>query len=86
MQLQLRDEMKFRGSKKSCLRIDREYWMHECGLMEMPDRKKGVHFRIPLEGGEGMMRLGKVLEERELLIRCLATGTRWEGSLYGIRA
>ena len=54
MQLRLQNEMKFRGMRKSYLRIESEYWIHECGLMEMPDRKTGVHFRMDLEGRGGV--------------------------------
>jgi hypothetical protein len=83
MQLRLQNEMKFRGSKRSHLRIDRDYWIHECELMEMPDRKTGVHFRVALEGESGMERLGEVVEERKRLEKCLKMGTACDSALFG---
>jgi hypothetical protein len=86
MQLRLENGMKFRGLRKSYLRFDREFWIHECGLMVMLDRKTDAHFRLPLEGEGSMGELVKVFGERKELVKCLESGKAWEGTLLGFEA
>lgn len=76
MQLELAGDMKFK--KASYLRIEREYFVHEAGLMEMPEEisreKVGAHLRVRGDGEMGMEGLMGVLAVRKRLGRLVERG------------
>jgi hypothetical protein len=70
MQLALLDSAKIHY--ESYLRIERAYFVHQSGLMELPEhisaRKHGRHLRVVGEGEMGIEKLLEVLEKREVLV------------------
>jgi hypothetical protein len=76
MQLVLLDGAKMRY--ESYLRIERAYFIHESGLVELLERisarKNGRHLRVDVEGETGIEKLCQVLEKREELVRTVEKG------------
>ena len=72
--------------KESYLRIDRECYMHEGGLIEarekLSGKKVGGHLRVSVEGEGGIERLMGALEKRgEVERRVSDVGDGWEGEV-----